>query len=109
MAQRNHIPAVEQSIVNVLIERGFDIAKDRALFDQAHDYGEMWGVKEKLLQDIAERGVTIVQPSGVQKKNDSVDCLVRVNAQMLKILAYLKIEPAEVETCEEVDESDDGL
>lgn len=33
MAQRNHIPAVEQSIVNVLIERGFDIAKDRALFD----------------------------------------------------------------------------
>lgn len=75
MAQRNHIPAVEQSIVNVLIERGFDIAKGRALFDQAHDYGEMWGVKEKLLQDIAERGVTIVQPSGVQKKNDSVDCL----------------------------------
>lgn len=55
MAQRNHIPAVEQSIVNVLIERGFDIAKGRALFDQAHDYGEMWGVKEKLLQDIAEQ------------------------------------------------------
>ena len=74
MAQRNHIPAVEQSIVNVLIERGFDIAKDRALFDQAHDYGEMWGVKEKLLQDIAERGVTIVQPSGRKTTASTASC-----------------------------------
>lgn len=107
---RKHITAVEQSIVNVLLERGYDIERDRALFDQAHDYGEMWSVKDKLLQDIAERGVNIVQPSGVQKKNDSVDCLVRVNAQMLKILAYLKIEPTDVVvTDEEVDETDDGL
>ena len=53
--------------------------------------------------------MSIVQPSGVVKKNDSVGEMVRVSAQMLKILQFLKIEPSDVQVEQEEDESPDGL
>ena len=43
------------------------------------------------------------------KKNDSVDSLVKTNAQMLKILNYLKVEPSDIVEEQEEDETDDGL
>lgn len=101
---------VEKAIIQILKDRGEEPDKNLPLFDQAKDYGELWRVKENLLQDIAERGVTITQPSGVTKKNDSVDALVRINAQMLKILTYLRIEPSDIVMDEEEGAfSDDGL
>lgn len=63
------------------------------------DYMELWGIKNSLLADIKERGVTIdVYLSGGnrnQKKNESVDQLVKINAQMLKILSELGIKPVQ--------------
>lgn len=107
--RRDTLSQVEMNIIDVLIERGYDEEHDKVMFEQAHDYGDLWRVKELLLTDIYARGVSIVQPSGVIKKNDSVGEMVRVSAQMLKILQFLKIEPSEVQVDQEEDESPDGL
>lgn len=107
--RRDTTSAVEQCIIDILDDRGYEIDRDKVLYEQAHDYGDLWRVKELLLQDIHERGVSIVQPSGVVKKNDSVGEMVRVNAQMLKILQFLKIEPTDVQIEPEYDGSSDGL
>lgn len=60
------------------------------------DYMSFWDVKNDLIHDIQQRGVvTEWRNSETQyghKKNDSVSELVRVNAQMLKILHQLNIK-----------------
>lgn len=65
--------------------------------DLVNDYISLWDVKTMLIKDIKERGVSIAYNNGGgqngQKKNDSVDQLIKVNGQMLKILSELGIEP----------------
>lgn len=68
------------------------------LLDLVEDYMVMWDIKEKLQKDISTRGVSIKYnngggQSGV-KKNDSVDQLIKMNAQMLKLLSMLGIKPS---------------
>lgn len=67
--------------------------------DLVDDYLGLWDAKQGLLQDIRERGVTVAVTTnaGVTnlRKNDSVGELVKVNAQMLKLLAALDIEPGQ--------------
>ncbi len=64
--------------------------------DLVDDYMGMWDTKTMLIADIRERGVTVMGVSGV-KKNDSVGDLVRINAQMLKLLSELGIKPAQAD------------
>lgn len=76
--------------------------------DLVDDYIELYDTKKKLIQDIKERGVTCkYQNSETQwgyKKNDSVDQLLKVNQQMLKLLDALGIKPSQ-----DGDPDDDGL
>lgn len=68
--------------------------------DLVEDYMSMWDTKNKLIADIQERGVAVenITQAGVNiKKNDSVGDLVRINAQMLKLLSELGIKPAQAE------------
>ncbi|MDD6216814.1 MAG: P27 family phage terminase small subunit [Roseburia sp.] len=62
------------------------------------DYITMWISKELLKQDIEERGVRVYYDNGGgqkgYKKNDSVEQLVKINAQMLKLLSELNIKPS---------------
>lgn len=62
------------------------------------DYITMWISKELLKQDIEERGVRVFYDNGGgqkgYKKNDSVEQLVKINAQMLKLLSELNIKPS---------------
>lgn len=113
MAQWNNATKVEKALNAILIARGNDPVNDYPLFDLAADYGNLWRVKDMLLQDIAERGVQVRWQNGENsfglKKNDSVDSLVKTNAQMLKILNYLKVEPSDIVEDQEEDETDDGL
>jgi hypothetical protein len=57
----------------------------------AEDYMDLWVTKCLLIQDIRQRGVNTVWDNGGgqkgRKKNDSVDLLIKTNAQMLKLLA----------------------
>ena len=75
----------------------------RHFYDLIDDYLKMWDIKNKLIKDIEERGVSVFwQNSPTQsgyKKNDSVTDLIKVNAQMLKILQQLNLK---------VDEAVDG-
>lgn len=68
--------------------------------DLVEDYMELWDTKNKLTADIRERGVAVkcVTQAGVNmRKNDSVGELVKLNAQMLKLLDSLGIKPAQAE------------
>jgi hypothetical protein len=66
--------------------------------DLIEDYMRLWDTKNALLEDIEARGVSVIYDNGGGqrgvKKNDSVDQVIRVNAQMLKILDNLEIKPA---------------
>lgn len=67
--------------------------------DLVDDYIELYDTKKKLIQDIKERGVTCRYQNGEtqwgHKKNDSVDTLLKVNQQMLKLLDALGIKPSQ--------------
>lgn len=87
--------------------------KDRNILESHYislvdDYMELWNIKNLLIADINERGVNVEWnngggQSGV-KKNDLVNELVRVNAQMLKILSELGIRGADIKHIEYDDE-----
>ena len=68
------------------------------------DYLALWDVKNLLIGDIQERGVTVLGVRG-EKKNDSISELNKTNAQMLKILSELGLKATEI--AKEDDEGDD--
>lgn len=65
--------------------------------DLVEDYMSMYITKELCKKDIALRGVTITstgsQGQKVTKKNESIDAMLKINQQMLKLLEMLKITP----------------
>lgn len=66
--------------------------------DMVEDYMDLWLTKNMLLADIKERGVSVKYNNGGgqsgYKKNDSVDQVLKVNTQMLKILDSIGIKPS---------------
>lgn len=66
--------------------------------DLVEDYISMWTTKELLKKDIEDRGVRTKYDNGGgqsgYKKNESVEQLVKINAQMLKLLNELGISPS---------------
>lgn len=63
--------------------------------DLVDDYMALWDAKNKLIKDIKKRGVVTEYnngggQSGV-KRNDSVTDLIKVNAQMSKLLQALNL------------------
>ncbi|MEG2001079.1 MAG: RNA polymerase subunit sigma-70 [Evtepia sp.] len=75
--------------------------------DLVADYMDLWDTKNRFMADIKERGakVLVVTASGSEnmKTNDSVTDLIKVNAQMLKILDSIGIKPAQGASGEEED------
>ena len=88
--------AIRESLVYQIERRGNAAAH---FYDLIDDYIALVGVKNKLEADIKTRGVTVDKVLGdgrvVYTKNESVGELVKVNAQMVKLLEYLKIKPDE--------------
>lgn len=70
----------------------------RFYVDLVDDYMALWDVKNKLIEDIEERGVSVYWQNGESqhgyKKNDSVSELQRTNNQMLRLLDHLGIKPS---------------
>ncbi|MBN3404455.1 RNA polymerase subunit sigma-70 [Clostridium botulinum] len=65
--------------------------------DLINDYMALWDIKNRLIADIKEHGVSIEWNNGKQagkKKNDSIPELNKTSAQMLKILAELGLKPS---------------
>ena len=66
--------------------------------DLVGDYMDLWVTKCLLVDDIQQRGVSLSYDNGGgqkgRKKNDSVEQRIKINAQMLKLLAELGIKPS---------------
>ena len=79
--------------------------------DLIEDYMALYDVKRALIRDIKRRGVSVEYQNGENqwgvKKNDSVAELVKVNAQMLKILAELGLRGADFKPV--TDDGDDEM
>lgn len=87
--------AVRKSLIAQLERNG---ATDEHYVDLVDDYMRLWRIKDELQADVAKRGakVEIYTASAVNiKTNDSVLDLLKVNAQMLKILEALNLKPVE--------------
>lgn len=65
----------------------------------------LWDMKDQLQFDVRERGAKVVKPDSRGQKqtvnNESIDQVLKVNAQMLKILDALGIKPANADGGEE--------
>lgn len=72
--------------------------------DLVYDYMAMWDVKNKLIKDIEEKGVSVRYQNGENqfgyKKNDSVAELQRTNNQMLRLLDHLGLKPSKQDNIE---------
>lgn len=102
-----------QNIKNDLLQQlSSNRTKGRYYEDLVEDYMSLWITKNLLIQDIDSRGVSISWNNGGgqkgRKKNDSVSELVKVNAQMLKLLNELGLKPTD-STIMNVDDEDDEL
>lgn len=64
--------------------------------DLINDYMSLWDLKNKLIEDINERGAMIEWKNGEHsrgyKKNDAVSELPKVNKQMLHLLKELGLQ-----------------
>ena len=76
--------------------------------DLINDYLSLWEIKNELIKDVKERGVSIKYQHGKNqwgyKRNDSIAELNKTNAQMLKILSELSLKPPAVPHEEEITE-----
>lgn len=93
---------IERAINKQMKEKQLD--KHAHYKDLVKDYLAMWDIKNKLIEDIEERGVSIYWCNGGgqkgYKKNESISELLKVNKQMLTILYDLGIRASDLEVVE---------
>jgi hypothetical protein len=86
--------SIKASLLEQLERGGNDVPHFK---DLVEDYMKMYVIKELASHDVQTRG-TFVEWSNSEtqygsKKNDSVDQVLKTNAQMLKLLDMLGIKP----------------
>lgn len=88
---------IENSLIAILQRSGHE---EEFYLDLINDYMKLWGIKNKLLADIAKRGVVYFDKSStgveMQKNNPSTKELMLVNRQMLQILEKLGLTDLEI-------------
>ena len=94
---------IKNDLMKQLKQRGMD--KQMQYVSLIEDYMSLWQVKNMLIQDIDERGVTIDYDNGGgqkgKKRNESVGELAKITSQMLKILSELGLRGADIPSEEE--------
>lgn len=88
---------IRADMMKQLHEKGIN-SKDYE--DLVDDYMRLWGVKNRLFDDIEESGVNIKWNNGKQngkKRNDSVADVPKISAQMIKIREYLGLKPTKAD------------
>lgn len=87
--------AIRSDLLEQLNSRG---SPGRFFTDLVEDYMDLWITKNMLLDDIKSRGVTVRYNNGGgqsgYKKNDSIEQVLKVNMQMLRILDKLELKPS---------------
>ncbi|MGG5463496.1 P27 family phage terminase small subunit [Clostridium sp. B9] len=85
---------IKQDLLKQLEEKGIF---GKHYEDLINDYMALWNIKNRLIEDIDIRGVSVAWNNGKQegmKKNDSIPELNKTSAQMLKILNELGLKPS---------------
>ena len=85
---------IRASLMDQLERAGNDLPH---YIDLVEDYMTLYVSKELCQADVDERGVVIIGTGStgqvVSKKNDSVEYLIKINQQMLRLLEKLGIKP----------------
>lgn len=96
---------LKNSLIEQLEDRGVIAAY---AFDLIDDYMKLWGFKAQCVTDINKRGVSVRYQNGENqfgyKKNDSVEQLIKINGQMIKILDVLNIKVDEELVGDDIDD-----
>lgn len=94
-----------QSLRNAMLEslknRGLDSA---AYTDKVDEYMDFWARRRELRDDVAERGLTVVDDRGRIMENRSVSLEVQVSRQMLAIFNALGFKPDEIKAAPDDDD-----
>ncbi|KXS45590.1 MAG: phage terminase small subunit [Candidatus Frackibacter sp. T328-2] len=102
---RPGIRKIKHDLLDQLEEKGI---RGDYTEDLVKDYMAFWEIKNKLIEDIEEKGVSIRWQNGENqfgyKKNDSIAELNKVSTQMLKILDHLGLKPSKHEKEPEIPE-----
>jgi len=102
MIRKKHI---KESLLLQLKSNGITEAH---YIDLINDYVAMWEIKNKLIEDIKKKGVSVRYQNGENqfgyKKNDSISELNRTNRQMLIILNELGLKAANIKNDDDPDE-----
>ena len=96
---------IRKSLTEQLDEMGAKVAHFE---DLINDYLALYDVKNQLIKDIKDRGVTYTDYSAagvaMQKNNPSTKDLVSVNRQILAILKDLGVSTSNIKKPEDTDE-----
>ena len=94
---------IEKAISAQMEEK--QLSKHAHYQDLVQDYLMLWDIKNNLIKDIQDRGVTTKYQNGENqwgyKKNESISELLKVNRQMLTILYDLGIRASDIKVVDE--------
>ncbi|MEI4618394.1 terminase gpP N-terminus-related DNA-binding protein [Bacillus cereus] len=88
-------------LLSKLKDKGLE--SEMQFVDMVNTYMNFFDIKNKLIEDIEERGVSVMGVTGSVKKNDSISELTKVITSMSKLLEFLGIDIEETEDDEELD------
>ncbi len=93
--------ALRTAMLKSLEARGLG---DKVYTDKVEEYMDFWVRRRELRDDVAERGLTVVDDRGRVTENRSVSLEVQVSRQMLAIFAALGFKPEDLRTSIEDDD-----
>ena len=85
-ARRREYAELRQAMLENLAARGLDAEMYR---DKVREYMDFWVRRQELRDDIAKRGLTVMDDRGRLSENRSVSLEIQVSRQMLAIFAAL--------------------
>lgn len=85
-ARRREYAELRQAMLENLSARGLDAEMYR---DKVQEYMDFWVRRQELRDDIAKRGLTVMDDRGRLSENRSVSLEIQVSRQMLAIFSTL--------------------
>lgn len=85
-ARRREYAELRQAMLENLAARGLDAEMYR---DKVREYMDFWVRRQELRDDIAKRGLTVMDDRGRLSENRSVSLEIQVSRQMMAIFATL--------------------
>lgn len=84
---------LRKALLDDLAARGLDT---KAYTDKVDEYMDFWARRRELRDDVAERGLTVMDDRGRVSENRSVSLEVQVSRQMLALFTALGFKPEEI-------------